>query len=134
MNEFVNHANHNHEFHDRICSLYSDHFYDWKITCLFYIAIHYLKALADHRGKNIGVYHYEINRNIKSGTHNPTMPISNTAYSNYMSLFHYSQTARYDGFNDINIFNELMKNDYSHALNCFDQFKKFIVSSGVSLK
>lgn len=134
MQAFLNQAKHNEDFHECLCTQFQNLYYDWKITCLFYIGIHYLKALSIKRKKNIGVHHVEINRNIKSGKHNPTMPISDTAYSNYMQLFHYSQDARYDGFEDIETFNELKKLDYEHAYKCFSDFKKFIISSGVKIK
>lgn len=105
MQEYLNQAIHNENFHQTLCNLPTDADYtDWKITCLFYIAFHYLKALSVHRGKNIGNFHVEINRNIRSGKHMPAMPISDTAYQNYMSLFHYSQVARYDGYTDILVF------------------------------
>jgi hypothetical protein len=116
-----------------ICKSHPNTYYDWKIVCLFYVAIHYLKALAKHRNKKIGDHHLHINNNIRNGPHNPTMPLQSTAYKNYMNLFHYSQTARYDGINDLVTFNSLMKSDYMHALMCFEDFKKYIISSGVKL-
>jgi hypothetical protein len=129
----VIHANHNDEFHTAICKSHPDTYYDWKIICLFYVAIHYLKALARHRHKKLGESHLHINNNIRVGPHNPTMPLQNTAYRNYMHLFHYSQTARYDGIDDLSTFNTLMKSNYLHSLKCFQDFKKYIISSGVKL-
>jgi hypothetical protein len=134
MDEFAIHANHNHLFYDGICTQYPDTYFDWKITILFYVAFHYLKALAKHRKKEIGQHHVEINRNIRSGSHYPTMPISDRAYDNYMNLFHYSQTARYEGMPDIATFNVMREADHGHALKCFKEFKAFIVSSGVILE
>ena len=61
MNAFAVHAHHNKNFHDAICRLQPDVYYDWKITSLFYVAIHYLKSLAQHRNKSIGNFHFEIN-------------------------------------------------------------------------
>lgn len=127
-------ASHNKEFHDMACKHAPELYYDWKITCLFYVAIHYLKALAHKRKKDIGDHHHDINRNIKRGKHNPTMPISDTAYDNYMRLFHYSQSARYDGFENVDVFNKMKKADYAHALKCFENFEKFIISSGIKIK
>lgn len=131
MDEFAVHANHNHAFYETICTHHPETYYDWKITVLFYAALHYLKALAKHRKKEIGDTHIVINRNIKYGDHNPSMPISGRAYENYMYLFHYSQTARYDGISNLAVFAELRKRDHEHALKCFKEFKSFILSSGV---
>jgi hypothetical protein len=133
MNEFVIHANHNHRFYESICKDYPDHYFDWKNIALFYVAIHLLKALALHRKKDLGVHHFEINDNIRSGPHKPTMPISKTAYDNYMNLFHYSQSARYEGFKSPELFQAARKNDHEHACKCFRDFRKFIISSGVRL-
>lgn len=131
--KFLNQARHNEDFHNSLCREFEHSFFDWKITCLFYISIHYLKALAVKRNRYIGNHHAEINRNIKSGPHNPAMPISRTACNNYMQLFHHSQTARYDGFEDLATFNELKRDDYQQALQWFDAFKKFVGSSGVAM-
>jgi hypothetical protein len=134
MQEFINQAKHNHVLHDSICEKYKETYYDWKITCLFYVAIHYLKALAKKRKKDIGSSHMEINNNIRTGTHNPSMAIQDTARQNYMNLFHYSQTARYEGFKDLKTFNILKKKDYEHSLECFNQFKKFIITNQVPIE
>lgn len=134
MQEYLNQANHNEQFHQTLCNLPTNDYTDWKITCLFYIAIHYLKALAKHRNKNIGKFHFEINKNIKSGKHNPAMPISDTAWQNYMNLFHYSQDARYEGYDDPKVFKAINERNYSHALKCLSDFKKYIYSSGVPIR
>ncbi|HEX9504039.1 MAG TPA: hypothetical protein VF974_07050 [Patescibacteria group bacterium] len=134
MDEFVNHANHNHIFYETICQQFPDTYFDWKLTCLFYVSVHYLKALATLRKKKIGSHHVEINRNIKRGSHNPTMPLSDTAYNNYMILFHYSQTARYDGMGNVDTFNKLREADHRHAIKCFRDFRKYIITQGVKLE
>lgn len=46
MDRFLNQATHNEEFHSCLCENFTEKFYDWRITSLFYTAIHYLKALA----------------------------------------------------------------------------------------
>lgn len=130
MRDHINQANHNNSFHDLICENQPDKYFDWKITCLFYSAIHLLKALANHRGKAIGDTHFDINKNIRN---DGKMPLARTAYRNYMALYNYSQSARYDGFGDFNIFNELKKKDYQHALKCFNDFKSYVLSAGVVL-
>lgn len=132
MNEFVIHAQHNETFHDHLCEQFPASYFDWKLTAIFYAACHYLKALAVKRNKIIGEFHVQINNNIRSGPHNPTMPLPKGAYKNYMDLFHYSQTARYDGvIPDLKTFEELRKADYQHALQCFTNFKKYMVDQGV---
>src|SRR6476619_3990067 len=55
--KFLNQARHNEDFHNSLCREFEHSFFDWKITCLFYISIHYLKALAVKRNKYIGSHH-----------------------------------------------------------------------------
>lgn len=131
MQEFINHAKHNEKFHELICNAENTGYYDWKVTVLFYVAIHYLKALAQFRKKSIGESHEQINNNIKNNRQGATMPLQNTARNNYMALYRYSQTSRYDGFTDADTFQQLMKRDYEDALECLSDFKKYIASSKV---
>ena len=131
MDIFIKHANHNMGFHTKICSQYPDEYYDWKIICLFYIAIHYLKSLSLHRQKIIGDRHSEINVNIRK---NGRMPLAKTARDNYLKLFEFSQSARYEGIDEIEEFNRLQKTDYGFALKCFWDFEKYIISNGVKIK
>lgn len=131
MDKFLRHANHNLGFHMKICGHYPDEYYDWKIICLFYVAIHYLKSLSLHRQKEIGERHSEINLNIRKHSN---MPLSNTARNNYIQLFNFSQIARYEGIDEIEEFNQMQKIDYGSALKCFRDFEKYIVSNGVKIE
>ncbi|RYM32099.1 hypothetical protein ERX46_15565 [Brumimicrobium glaciale] len=79
MDRYLNQANHNEEFHNCICENSPDKFYDWKITSLFYTAIHYLKALALKRDINIGQTHHEIELNINPDRNNSSMRITKGA-------------------------------------------------------
>lgn len=134
MEEYVRHANQNYAFYEKICQQWPDDYFDWKVTILFYVAFHYLKALAKHRKKEIGNHHFQINRNIRRGDHHPSMPLSDTACDNYMDLFHYSQASRYDSIPDMVVFKKARKEDYIFAQKCFTDFRKYIVSSGVKLE
>ena len=135
MKEFLNHAVHNEKFHKNLVDLSPNDYSDWKVVCLFYISVHYLKALSKHRGKDIGESHKEINYNIGNISRNgkPTMPISATAYSNYMNLFRYSQSARYDGYLNFEVFKAINDGNYTHSLKCFSDFKAFVKTSGIPI-
>ena len=135
MKEFINHAEHNERFHQNLIDLSPSEYSDWKIICLFYIAVHYLKALSKHRGKDIGESHRDVNYNIGNIDRygKPTMTITSTARSNYMNLYRYSQSARYDGCLDFEVFKEVNDSNYQHSLRCFEQFKSFIKTSGVEI-
>ena len=134
MNRFLSQASHNEEFHECICENFSDKFYDWKITTLFYIAIHYLKALASKKGIDIGQTHYEIEQNVNPLKHNASMRIKKGAWMQYKSLLNYSKTSRYEGVvSDFETFENIMKNDYEMALINLEKFKKYIEKQGLDV-
>jgi hypothetical protein len=134
MQQHLKQATHNQEFHDKIVDDFSEQFYDWKITVLFYVAIHYLKALAAKRNINIGETHYEIEQSVNPDRGNSTMNISRGAWREYKNLFRYSQTARYEGITDFDTFEKLKQIDHSFCLKHLDNFKKYIESQGITLK
>lgn len=131
MQNHILQAEHNKKFHECICEQFPDRFFDWKITVLFYQAIHLLQALADKKGINIGDTHYEIERNINPDRQNPAMPLTKGAWREYNSLYQYSQTARYDGVTDFETFEKLKQVDYSYCLKHLDNFKKYLKSVGL---
>jgi hypothetical protein len=135
MQKYLSQAYHNEDFHTCICDNFSEKFYDWKITALFYIAIHYLKSLAAMKGIDIGQTHFEIEGNVNPDRNKASMRISKGAWRQYKSLLQYSKTARYEGIvSDFEIFEELMKNDYQFALQNLNNFKKYIEKQGIIIK
>ena len=135
MDRFLKQAIHNEEFHKCICDNSSDKFYDWKITSLFYTAIHYLKALALKRGINIGQTHHEIEQNVNPDRQRPAMRITKGAWSDYKNLLHYSKTSIYDGVDtDFETFELLMQKDYEYCVKHLDNFKKYLIGQGLEIK
>ncbi len=124
--DFLNQATHNEAFHLLICNGDANDFFDWKTTCLFYIAIHYLKALAKYRNIEIGSSHTEINKNINKAKPKAAMPLQDDIRDDYMILYRYSRISRYTGFADKETFQELMKNNYEEAVECLERFKQFV--------
>ncbi|MHB8261752.1 MAG: HEPN domain-containing protein [Bacteroidia bacterium] len=134
MHQHLKQALHNQTFHDCIESNFTNQFYDWKITVLFYVAIHYLKALATKKKIDIGETHYEIESSVNPDRNNVKMRISRTAWREYKNLFNYSRTARYEGITDFETFEKLKQVDHSFCLIHLDNFKKYIEGQGVDLK
>jgi len=135
MQQHIEQARHNQALLDDLDKSFPDQYHDWKITILFYIAFHYLKALAASRRTNIGDNHREILANIKPPTIGkyPKMPIQKGAFTNYSSLLNYSWGARYTGITDLATFEALKKTDYPFAVKCLDQFKLYIQGQGINL-
>lgn len=116
MNEFHQQAIHNKEFLDCITEKFPSKFYDWKITIIFYIAIHLLKALGKKRGKNIGSSHYEIFNSFDPGrTNNPITNIPPDIWTTYKRIYKYSKQSRYDGISDPTITEISLKADYQEV-------------------
>src|SRR5690606_38294765 len=115
MQDHLNQAVHNQRFHNSICDNFNDNFHDWKITVLFYTALHWLQALASMRGINIGDTHVDIEKNVNPDRTSSRMKISKEAWRNYKMLFRYSQTSRYDGITDFNTWHQIKKKDHSYC-------------------
>jgi hypothetical protein len=128
MQEFLNQAYHNKELLEHLCSTKPDHYYDWKITLSFYVALHYLKQLADTKNVKIGHTHAEISNNVSTNSRTRILIISNTAWSNYHNLYTYSRTARYSGFINFEDFNTIQKNNYIHSAQLLRNFELYIIS------
>jgi len=131
MQRFVDQANHNIDFHRCIDTSFENRFTDWKITVLFYIAIHLIKALAEKDKKDIGNSHQEINTNINPENPNAVMKVSRKAWRSYQHLFKTSQTSRYNGISDPETFEQIMKTDYQFCLDSFNYLSKYAKGRGI---
>ncbi len=133
MKRFLDQAEHNKKFHKCICDEFPDIFFDWKITAVFYISIHYLKALGANRRHDFGETHREIRKNVCPYEPNARYKITITAWDNYDHIQQYSRTARYEGITDPETFEQLRKNDYDDSLIRLKDFIKYIKTSGVPI-
>jgi hypothetical protein len=135
MNSHIKKAKHNFDFHSCIDSSFKDKFFDWKITVLFYVSLHYLKALGKKHNIEIGGTHTEIDKSINPRNPNANLPLDRTSYSNYKALYQYSRTARYDGFMDEEAFEEIKELEHSECLKHHDQLRWYIkIKRGVQLE
>ena len=133
MQSHINQAVHNRNFHHCIDTKFAGQYSDWKITVLYYVAIHYLKALAAKRGITLGDTHYDIEHNINPAKDNCRMRITKNAWHHYRSLLKYSRTSRYEGIMDIAAFESLKENDHSHCLQHLTAFKNYIIGQEIPL-
>ena len=131
MTKHLEQVKHNENFHSSLCSSYSEHYFDWKITCLFYISLHLLKALAHHWGVDPGDRHTIILRNMNPKMPNRNFKVKSDVFYSFDRLFEYSRTARYDGFTDFNTFQQLKKADYIDALKICEYIKNYVRKNGV---
>lgn len=133
MQQFLDQASHNQVFHDEISKACAENYYDWKITVLFYIAVHYLRALAAMRSIDIGTTHQEIEKSVNPDRVGAVMRITKAAWRNYSLLYHSSRNARYEGISDRSTFESLMQIDHGYCLTYLDNFKKYVGGQGLPL-
>lgn len=135
MQKHIDQAIHNQELYDLISHHFKGRFLDWKITILFYIAIHYLKALAKLKGiQHLGSNHTEIGDNINPKSHNPRMPLTKDAYDNYKLLYKTSRSVRYDGIKSMPFFEASIQADHKYCIDALTKFKTFIKAQGVRVQ
>lgn len=108
----------------------TEQFTDWKITYLFYVALHYLKALAASKGINIGSDHQTIESSVRPGRHKLVMEISREAWRNYSLLKQASNAARYEGFSDDLIKQRLLNDDHEKCLIALAAFRQYVFHKG----
>jgi hypothetical protein len=133
MNPCIEQVKHNENFHQDLCTKFTDHYFDWKVTCLFYVAHHLIRALANQWSVDIGNRHSENLRNMNPKNPNRTMQVKRSIFEDYDTLFEYSWTARYDGFTNFETFQNLKKGDHLDAVKRVDQIRRYAMANGVSL-
>jgi hypothetical protein len=130
------HAYHNEAFTEDLSSTFPCSYYDWKITSAFYSAYHWLKALAEVKGINIGNSHGEIRNNVNPASRNePAMAISRSAYQLYDYLYDHSKMSRYMDCDHVDYedFLLIMEADYASVEEALLKFKKHIDGLGNKL-
>lgn len=130
---FSKQAKHNTNFLNTICASEPTKYFDWKVTCIFYIAYHYLKALALHRRVDIGNRHKDILWNINPRNNKRTLQVPNNVFEHYNVLFEYSWTARYDGIYNFDVFEKAKEADYNDAVPRLEHLRKYVLAKGVTL-
>jgi hypothetical protein len=136
MKSHILQAEHNTDFHKNICSNFPELYFDWKITVVFYTALHLLKALAKKNKKNIGNTHTEIFKNIRNSNSAAILPLSTTACNTYNDLYTYSHSVRYDGIGhlmDLDTWNKLKKVDHKVCETMIKNFILYMDKRGVQM-
>lgn len=130
---FSKQVKHNESFHSSLCSSFTDHYFDWKITCLFYCAYHLIQAFGSLRNVKIGDRHKDILWNLNPKNPNRPTPFKSKAFDAYDMLFEYSQSARYSGITDFETWQSIKQTDHKHALSLYQYLKTYIKAEGVEI-
>lgn len=100
----INQANRNRQFLKLVEDKFQDNFFDWKITILFYYVVHLLRAFAASKNIDIGESHDNLKFKLQ-------IFVSKKCEKSFINIFRYCRTARYDGFTNHEVFNEICKDD-----------------------
>jgi len=122
MKKHLKKAEYNERFLAEVEKWHPNTFFDWKITVVFYIAVHYIDAyLASHK-----IYcndHQQRRYEIEEGLYNVTQ----LCLDNYNNLYRVSRHARYNGFTDIIEFNKYQNEKYKEAKSNLKKIKDFVI-------
>lgn len=101
VSEHLNQAYHNYKFYCEVHSKLPAYFADWKITILFYTAIHLLRAYLASNGIEPDKSHNALKRAIQPGiTSDISKPVKRHCYNAYLVLYNASLDVRYTGYLD----------------------------------
>ena len=128
---YIAQATHNQDFLDSIEEKFPDVFLDWKITIMFYIAVHLLKELAEQYNVDIGRTHEETAK-LMDPSKSPALRLPEKVWRCYRHLYRYSKEHRYDGLIDEDARNEARVKDYNAAKSALGYFCDYMKTEGIS--
>jgi hypothetical protein len=105
MENHLKQSAHNESLLDNLERLFPMEYNDWKVTLVFYAALHLIRAYAIQSNVTVGVSHKELQVAMKNqGASVPNLDVDSGCTNNYASLYSASRQARYDGFSNPVIF------------------------------
>lgn len=101
MENHLKQAAHNESLLSHLEYQFPTQYNDWKVTLVFYAALHLLRAYAVNTGINVGGSHKELGIAMSNqGASVPNLDVDMACANNYASLYSASRQAQYDGFFD----------------------------------
>lgn len=131
MEHHITKAQNNERFLLFIEESIKDDFIDWKITVIFYAALHYIKAFLKKNKIIIGQSHSEIESAIKAGGKFPLPP---DIYDIYHDLYRTSREARYVAIYTTPFQDTLLQFKCNEAKEELNTLKEFIKTCGLKIK
>lgn len=121
MQQHLNQAKHNESFLSVVETHFPDNFFDWKITIIFYIAVHYIDAYFASYGEH--TYSHEDRREkLEYGANSVSMAF----IDHYNNLYNICRNARYNGFTDEQAYLRLQQNKLAEAKKNLKFIKNYI--------
>ncbi len=133
MEQHLSRASHNLRFFE-VCERASPScYFDWKITIAFYSTLHLLRAFCIKRGVYPGNTHASLASFLSQRRCNgkTATPFPQHVWDWYESLQRYSELARYSGFRDQDMENEVQRLNLEHCRNLYVKLAKYFKKNGV---
>lgn len=124
---FCSQAIKNEQFLESIEEGHPHDFHDWKVTIIFYIAVHYLTSYANTQGVNLAKHSDTFEKLYGQDGEQPELAIHQEARADYSKLFKLSRTTRYDGYIDVKGRAKLDKLRLRDAKQMLERFKSHII-------
>jgi hypothetical protein len=134
MQDHLHQARHNQNFISDCTVTYPDAYFDWKVTATFYTALHLLRAFCVKRKVNPGRTHHDIanSLNPKRANGKQLTQFPQHVWDWYSSIQIYSEQARYDGFLDYQVENEIQRDNFIQSQELLAKLKTYFTKQGVS--
>lgn len=133
MKKFLEKAKNNERFLFFIEKNALDDFHDWKITIIFYAAIHYIKALLKFKRKPSVFNHREMDNMINPSNSSALYPFPQNEYECYSELYTDSRNARYTPVYSTDFQILLLKVICDNSKRNLNKIKNFIISEGLKI-
>ncbi|MFA0961028.1 HEPN domain-containing protein [Roseivirga sp. BDSF3-8] len=124
MENHVKQSRYNLKFLDTLESEQPSLFFDWKCTIAFYCALHAIKAMLVSKG--IPTSSHEDIRSVINHRKNASSPVNIECYKAYNRLYNICMTSRYDGFKNMDAWNDQFRNEFDRAKQDLTYILKYL--------
>ncbi|HRP02924.1 MAG TPA: hypothetical protein PLE30_09795 [Candidatus Kapabacteria bacterium] len=111
----------------------SSDYFDWKVTTIFYTALHYMKHYTEQQNVVLR-NHSHIFENINPNNSDGVIPLQPKAFTAYKLLYDLSIKSRYEGINNKNLFLKTNSNNYKKSLEFLNTIKQELINQGLEIE
>ena len=129
MNQHINQCKYNEEFLSELNSKFPDTFSDWKVTVVFYCAIHLIRGYALSKGKTLGDRHTHVFEYLEEETSK-----TSKIYKAFKVIYRNSRDSRYNGFTTRENFERLCNIKLNESRTMLGRIKSYVESKGIKIE
>ena len=125
-NKHLNQYHLNREFLSNIIQSFKEHYFDWKITVIFYCATHLIRAYAhDEKGMALGNRHTDVFNFLKNECGENSKP-----FKSFGNLYRNSRDSRYNGFTTRSNFERICQYKFNESISHLTHIKQYLEAKG----